>query len=430
MAFAKDNEIDFDRFEAGKAAEATRSLISIAEEVVAENELITLLNSPLVPRCYDGFEPSGRMHIAQGLMKTLYVRKMLDAKCDVVLWIADWFAQLNNKMGGDLKKIQTVGKYMIEVWKSCGMPVDNENLKFLWASEEIDKHSDVYWSLVMDICRTFNITRLKRCTKILGRTEAQEEIEDIMRKINEKKNQFEQMRETGDVNWDLIDSIFDDYEDAISSGKKTDTLPTAYLLYAAMQCADIYFLGAHICQLGMDQRKVNVLAREYHSHLFRPQKPIVPYRSPPIILSHHMLMGLKEGQEKMSKSDPESAIFMEDSEMDVNRKIKKAFCKPQMVNHNPIMDYFKHIIFPYCEMEHQPLIVKKGKRSKFDQDRTYATYDAFEKDYVDGILHPSEVKPTLAREINRLLQPVRDHFKNNEEAKLLLKQVVKFKITK
>jgi tyrosyl-tRNA synthetase len=30
-----------------------------------------------------------------------------------------------------------------------------------------------------------------------------------------------------------------------------------------------------------------------------------------VIISHHMLAGLKEGQEKMSKSDPDSAIFME-----------------------------------------------------------------------------------------------------------------------
>lgn len=40
-------------------------------------------------------------------------------------------------------------------------------------------------------------------------------------------------------------------------------------------------------------------------------------RFSPIIISHHMLMGLKEGQEKMSKSDPDSAIFMEDSVADV-----------------------------------------------------------------------------------------------------------------
>lgn len=35
--------------------------------------------------------------------------------------VADWFAQLNNKMGGDLKKIQVVGEYMIEIWKAVGM---------------------------------------------------------------------------------------------------------------------------------------------------------------------------------------------------------------------------------------------------------------------------------------------------------------------
>lgn len=41
-----------------------------------------------------------------------------------------------------------------------------------------------------------------------------------------------------------------------------------------------------------------------------------------------MLLGLIEGQEKMSKSHPDSAIFMEDTEEDVNRKMKKAFCPP------------------------------------------------------------------------------------------------------
>ena len=35
--------------------------------------------------------------------------------------MADWHAQLNNKMGGDLKKIQTVGEYMVEIWRAAGM---------------------------------------------------------------------------------------------------------------------------------------------------------------------------------------------------------------------------------------------------------------------------------------------------------------------
>ena len=58
-----------------------------------------------------------------------------------------------------------------------------------------------------------------------------------------------------------------------------------------------------------------------------------------------MLQGLKEGQEKMSKSDPDSAIFMEDSEKDVQAKIKKAFCPVGIVEKNPILDYVRYIIF-------------------------------------------------------------------------------------
>ena len=39
----------------------------------------------------------------------------------------------------------------------------------------------------------------------------------------------------------------------------------------------------------------------------------------PIILSHHMLYGLAKGQQKMSKSNKDSAIFMEDTVDDVTR---------------------------------------------------------------------------------------------------------------
>lgn len=43
------------------------------------------------------------------------VNRMTKAGCNFIFWVADWFALLNNKMGGDLKKIRTVGAYMIEV---------------------------------------------------------------------------------------------------------------------------------------------------------------------------------------------------------------------------------------------------------------------------------------------------------------------------
>ncbi|KAK6157439.1 hypothetical protein DH2020_011687 [Rehmannia glutinosa] len=196
---------------------------SIGEECIQEDELERLLANKPQPICYDGFEPSGRMHIAQGVMKAINVNKLTSAGCKVKIWIADWFAQLNNKMGGDLKKIQVIGQYLIEIWKAVGMNIEGGQ--------------------------------------------------------------------------------------------------------------------ADICQLGMDQRKVNVLAREYCDDIKRKNKPI--------ILSHHMLPGLQEGQEKMSKSDPSSSIYMEDEEADVNVKIKKAFCPPKVVKKNPCLEYIKYIIFPW-----------------------------------------------------------------------------------
>ncbi len=84
--------------------------------------------------------------------------------------MADWFALLNNKMGGDLKKIQTVGRYMIEIWRAVGM--DMRNVEFLWASEEINAHSDAYWSRVMEIARLNNLARYVRLSVCVVRASA------------------------------------------------------------------------------------------------------------------------------------------------------------------------------------------------------------------------------------------------------------------
>ena len=63
-----------------------------------------------------------------------------------------------------------------------------------------------------------------------------------------------------------------------------------------------------------------------------------------------MLSGLqkpKDGEGKMSKSNPDSAIFMDDSAAEVDRKIKGAFCAEKEVEGNPILDYVKHIVFNF-----------------------------------------------------------------------------------
>ena len=110
---------------------------SVAEECINDEELRNLLKHKPHPIAYDGFEPSGRMHIAQGVMKAILVNRLTQAGCTFKFWVADWFAQLNNKMGGDLKKIQTVGRYMVEVslawWACMGTCLRSVELVGYWA---------------------------------------------------------------------------------------------------------------------------------------------------------------------------------------------------------------------------------------------------------------------------------------------------------
>lgn len=339
--------------------------LTIGEECISEADLKDRLEKKAFPVCYDGFEPSGRMHIAQGILKCINVNKLVDAGCIFVFWVADWFALMNNKLGGDINKIKTVGRYFVEIWKAAGMKL--HNVKFLWASEEINARSDEYWTRVIDIARRNNIKRIQRCATIMGRNEE-------------------------------------------------DDLAVSQLLYPCMQCTDIFFLGADICQLGMDQRKVNMLAREYCSDAGIKEKPI--------ILSHHMLSGLKEGQEKMSKSDPMTAIFMEDSEEEVRAKIGKAFCPEKVAAGNPCLEYIKYIVFGSLG----EFLVERPE--KYGGNKHYKVYEDIEKDFVEGNLHPNDLKPALAKSINKIIQPIRDHFTHDPEARKLFEQVKEYRTTK
>eukprot|EP01083_Nonionella_stella_P263379 894773_1 len=111
--------------------------------VIHPHELSRLLKytaeNEIELRAYDGFEPSGRRHIAQGLMRTINVNKLTKSGVTFVFYVADWFAQLNNKMGGDLAKIREVGQYFVEVWRACGM--DLTRVEFVQGVDSRDRQN-------------------------------------------------------------------------------------------------------------------------------------------------------------------------------------------------------------------------------------------------------------------------------------------------
>ncbi|OMO54285.1 Aminoacyl-tRNA synthetase, class Ic [Corchorus capsularis] len=290
---------------------------SVGEECIQEDELLNLLKHKSEPISYDGFEPSGRMHIAQGVMKVINVNKLTSAGCRVKIWIADWFAQLNNKMGGDLEKIKIVGQYFIEIWKAAGMDL-NGKVEFLWSSDEINSRAHEYMPLLMDIGRRNKLSRILRWTF---------------------------------VSWAWIK-------------------------------------GKLIC------------------------------------LQENMLPGLKQGQEKMSKSDPTSSIFMEDDEEEVVMKIKNAYCPPKIVEGNPCLEYIKYIILPWFNEFSLKRKVENGG------DKVFKNFEELISDYESGEVNPDDLKDALSTALNKILQPVRDHFNNDPKAKDLLKRVKSFQVTR
>jgi tyrosyl-tRNA synthetase len=338
---------------------------SVGEEIIEEkDQLKWILENKKEIIAYDGFEPSGKIHIAQGLLRAINVNKLSKAGIKFVFFVADWHAAANNKFGGNLETIKKVGEYFIEVWKVSGM--DLSNIEFKWASE-IVKDPD-YWKLVLKISMASSLKRVLRCTQIMGRSES-------------------------------------------------DTLQSSQILYPLMQAADIFYLKADICQLGLDQRKVNMLAREIAKPIGYPHKPIA--------IHHHMLMGLNKPPEtdldeldkkiarKMSKSNPNSAVFMLDTKADIKRKIRKAWCPQYEIVENPVLEYCKYIIFekfPTFDVE---------RPEKYGGNVSYASYRELEAAYENGSLSPVDLKTSVIEYLDKLLQPVRDHFQNDPHAKEL-----------
>ena len=353
--------------------EKLKLLQEVGEEIIEESELKKLFLEKKNLVAYDGFEPSGKIHIAQGLLRAININKITSTGIKFKMLVADWHAWANNKLGGDLEKIQTVGKYFIEVWKACGM--DLNNVEFVWASDLLNNRD--YWKTVMQVARSTTLKRILRTTQIMGRSDK-------------------------------------------------DILQASHIIYPCMQAADIFHLKANICQLGMDQRKVNVLAREIGEKIGFWK---------PVIVSHHMLMGLsspsankddveKTIEQKMSKSNPASAIFMTDTENEVNEKFRKAYCPEGQVKDNPVLEYCKYIIFEKFDK----FVIERSE--KFGGDISFNAYNELEKSFRKKEIHPLDLKKAAAKYINILLEPVREHFKKNKQAKELLKKVGSFEVTR
>jgi tyrosyl-tRNA synthetase len=332
------------------------------EEVITERELKVLLETNDHPEHYIGFEISGYLHLGTLLMCGFKVNDLSEAGFKTKIYLADWHSFINNKLGGNWDNIIRASRYYAEAFKFFCPKAE------VVLGSNLYRDNDEYWRDVMRFSKHITLTRDKRCLTIMGRSE----------------------------------------------GEKLDL---AQYFYPPMQAVDVRYLGKDMPQGGMDQRKVHVLAREVFPKLGWNK---------PIPLHNHLLMGLAEPPKaskdtkmekviaaKMSKSKPWTAIFIHDTEEEIAQKLLKAWCPMKQAEFNPVLELARYVVFH----ERKEFLLERS--AKYGGPAIFSSYRDLEKEYVSGRIHPLDLKLSIAREISKIIDPIRRHFETPSLRRLL-----------
>lgn len=175
--------------------------------------------------------------------------------------------------------------------------------------------------------------------------------------------------------------------DEVSRSKEDRKVSQA--IYPLMQAVDIAYLDIDVAVGGIDQRKIHMLARE--------NLPKLGFKAP-ICIHTPLLIGFNG--EKMSSSK-QNYIALDDPVERVEKQINNSFCPPKIAEDNPILQIDKYIIFPSTgEMTIE-------RDDKYGGNVSYDSYEELEHDYVEGELHPSDLKSNTSSCLNEVLEPIR-----------------------
>ena len=325
------------------------------EEIVTKDELLDLLKTNSSPKHYIGLEISGFLHLGSLISTGFKINDFIKAGIDCTVFLADWHTLINDKLGGDWETISKVSQYYADAFKLVCPGV-----KIVLGSELYDSRKE-YWFEFIKFTKHMSLARTMRTLTIMGRSENEEKID------------------------------------------------LAKMLYPPMQAVDIHSLDLDIVHAGMDQRKIHMLVRE----IFPKMKWKVP-----IAVHHKLLPGLSEPSDssneskilgKMSKSDSKSGIFVHDTDNEIQSKIKKAWCEEGHVENNPLLEITKHVIF------HEFNEITVERPEKFGGNVTYVDSSNLESDFLQKKLHPSDLKNTVSNYLIKIISPIREKIKLNEE---------------
>lgn len=342
------------------------------QEILTEDDLKNLIETNTELRHYIGFEISGMVHLGTGLISMGKIADFLKAgvKCKILL--ADFHSYLNNKLGGNWTNIRIATENyfkegLIASLKCFG--IEESQVEFVTGKDLYEKNF-IHWETFMEVGKHVTLSRNLRSISIMGK-------------------------------------------------KEGNDVDMATLFYPPLQVADIFTLGVNLAHAGMDQRKAHVIARDVAKKLtINPLKNSKGEIIAPIAIHQNLIAGLtgpekgKNDEEslKMSKSKPDSAIFIHDTPDEIRNKIKKAYGPPKDIENNPLINWVETLVF-WGEKTGNFTI---NRPEKFGGNIVYTEVDKLIEDYKSGVLFPLDLKNGLADWIIEKLEPARKHFETTK----------------
>ena len=146
----------------------------------------------------------------------------------------------------------------------------------------------------------------------------------------------------------------------------------------------------------------------------------------------------------MSSSDPNSKIDFLDSPELIRKKIKTAFCEEGNVEKNGILSFLEAVLIPISQLrldrragagdkdifleeglgDQRPFISDDApmgtvfsieRDKKFGGSTHYKNFADIKEDFKNKVLHPKDLKASVADGIVRLLEPIGKAFQENED---------------
>ncbi|KAJ7641394.1 tyrosine tRNA ligase [Roridomyces roridus] len=349
------------------------------QETLGGDILKAILAEGRSPKGYWGTAPTGRPHIGYFVPLTK-ISDFLQADAELTVLLADIHAFLDN-MKAPLELVAHRTKYyefvIRSVFKSLGIPTSK--LKFKLGSD-------------YELSKEFNMDNFRLCATVTEHDAKKAGAEVV---------------------------------------KQVDSPLLSGLLYPGMQALDEQYLGVDFQFGGVDQRKIFTFAELYLPKLGYAKRAH---------LMNAMVPGLAGG--KMSSSDPNSKIDFLDAPEVVRKKIKAAFCEEANVADNGILSFVEAVLIPVSQLrlenarkggsilestcpDLEPFATEdapEGTVFSIEPDakfggaaQHYSTFEQLKNDFAEKKIHPKDLKTAVANAINRLLDPIRKSFEEDEE---------------